>query len=87
MATHSSILAWRTPWTEEPGGLQSRGSQRDGQDSATQQQRTMGWFLPLIKKQVLQYVAIWRNFEEFILSEVNWSQKDKYWVVLLMRGI
>ena len=27
MATHSSILAWRTPWTEEPGGLQSVGSQ------------------------------------------------------------
>ena len=28
MATHSSILAWRIPWTEEPGGLQSIGSQR-----------------------------------------------------------
>ena len=28
MATHSSILAWKTPWTEEPGGLQSMGSQR-----------------------------------------------------------
>ena len=28
MATHFSILAWRTPWTEEPGGLQSVGSQR-----------------------------------------------------------
>ena len=28
MATHSSILAWRSPWTEEPGGLQSIGSQR-----------------------------------------------------------
>ena len=27
MATHSSILAWRFPWTEEPGGLQSMGSQ------------------------------------------------------------
>ena len=27
MATHSSILAWRIPWTEEPGGLQSIGSQ------------------------------------------------------------
>ena len=26
MATHSSILAWETPWTEEPGGLQSMGS-------------------------------------------------------------
>ena len=29
-ATHSSILAWRIPWTEEPGGLQSKGSQRVG---------------------------------------------------------
>ena len=28
MATHSNILAWRTPWTEEPGGLQSKGLQR-----------------------------------------------------------
>ena len=28
MATHSSVLAWRIPWTEEPGGLQSMGSQR-----------------------------------------------------------
>ena len=30
MATHSSILAWRIPWTEEPGGLQSMGSQKVG---------------------------------------------------------
>ena len=32
MATHCSILAWRIPWTEEPGGLQSTGSQRVGHD-------------------------------------------------------
>ena len=32
MATHSSILAWRIPWMEEPGGLQSTGSQRVGHD-------------------------------------------------------
>ena len=32
MATHSSILAWRIPWTVEPGGLQSTGSQRVGHD-------------------------------------------------------
>ena len=32
MATHSSILAWEIPWTEEPGGLQSTGSQRFGHD-------------------------------------------------------
>ena len=32
MATHSSILAWRSPWTEEPGGLQSIELQRAGHD-------------------------------------------------------
>ena len=32
LATHSSILAWRIPWAEEPGRLQSMGSQRVGQD-------------------------------------------------------
>ena len=32
MATHSSILAWRIPWTEEPGRLQSMGLQRVGHD-------------------------------------------------------
>ena len=32
MATHSSILAWRIPWTEEPGRLQSIGSQTVGHD-------------------------------------------------------
>ena len=32
MAIHSSILTWRIPWTEEPGGLQSMGSQRVRQD-------------------------------------------------------
>ena len=39
MAAHSSILAWEIPWTEEPGGLQSMGSQRDEHDFATQQQQ------------------------------------------------
>ena len=32
MATHSSVLAWRIPWTEEPSGLQSMGSHRVGHD-------------------------------------------------------
>ena len=35
MATHSSILAWEIPWTEEPGGLQFVGSQRVGHNWAT----------------------------------------------------
>ena len=39
MATHSSILAWESPWTEEPGGLQSMGSQRVGHDLVIKQQQ------------------------------------------------
>ena len=39
LATHSSILAWEIPWTEEPGELQSIGSQRTGHDLATKQQQ------------------------------------------------
>ena len=35
IATHSNILAWRIPWTEEPGGLQSMGLQRVGHDWAS----------------------------------------------------
>ena len=35
MATHSSILAWRIPWTKEPGGLQSMGLQRDTTERLT----------------------------------------------------
>ena len=39
MATHSSILAWEIPWTEEPGRVQSMGLQRVRRDSATKQQQ------------------------------------------------
>ena len=46
MATHSSILAWKIPWTEGPGGLQAMGSQRVGHSLATipqQQGITCKW--------------------------------------------
>ena len=39
MAIYSSILAWKIPWTEEPGGLQSKGLQRVGRDWAHQPQQ------------------------------------------------
>ena len=42
MAAHSSILAWRIPWTEEPGRLQSMGSQRVRHSLATKQQQRHG---------------------------------------------
>ena len=41
MATHSSILAWRIPWTEEPGRLQSMGSQGVRHDLVTKQQEQL----------------------------------------------
>jgi len=42
MATHSSILAWKIPWTEDPGGLQSMGQQRVGHDLATESMNDSG---------------------------------------------
>ena len=39
IATHSSILAWEIPWTEEPDGLQSMGSQKSRNDLETKQQQ------------------------------------------------
>ena len=47
MATHSSIPAWEITWTEEPGGLQSMGSQRVREDLATKQQQ---WILTMLHK-------------------------------------
>ena len=41
MATHSSILAWKIPWTEEPGGVQSMVFQRIRHDLATTQQQLL----------------------------------------------
>ena len=38
VATHSGILAWEIPWTQEPGGLQAMGSQRVGHDQAEKQE-------------------------------------------------
>ena len=42
MTTHSSILAWRIPWAEEPGGLPSMGSQRAGYDQSDLAHSTVG---------------------------------------------
>ena len=39
MATHYSIFAWRTPWIEDPGGLQSTGSQKIRHNLATEKQQ------------------------------------------------
>ena len=52
MATHSSILAWRIPWTEEPGGLQSMGLQRYTTEQVT---------LLLLSVKILFFFRHWRH--------------------------
>ena len=49
MAPHSSILAWEIPWTEEPGRLQSLGSQRVGRDLVTEVVTAKQWSLGLVE--------------------------------------
>ena len=53
MATHSSILAWEIPWTEEPGGLQSMGSESVGQDLGTKQQQQVEYTVRIVFKYLL----------------------------------
>ena len=53
MATHSSILVWRIPWTEDPGGLQLMGSQRVGHDWATNTFTSSDWKHPPLPSFIL----------------------------------
>ena len=66
MATHSCILAWRIPWTKEPGGLQSTVSQRIGCDwvanTFTFHFHSIRWLLPY--RGTLGNQATWRNCVE-----------------------
>ena len=57
MATHSNILAWEIPWTEETGGLQSLGSQRAGSTEHTQPQ-----ILEVNMIQILKPNLTWLSF-------------------------
>ena len=67
MATHSSILAWRTPWTEDPCWLQSMGSQRVGHDWVTNTHTHTHTYFYFLLQRMLQMllafklVLIWGN--------------------------
>ena len=71
MATHSSILAWEIPWTGEPGGLQSMGSQRVGHDWATKCIHTHVYFywsiVDLQRCTNLCCTAKWLSFIDILL--------------------
>ena len=68
MVTHSSILAWRIPWTEEPGGLQSMGLQRVGHDweTNTHTQKYTG---------IQDFFSYISNLDYYFMGYVNpWSR-------------
>ena len=68
MATHSSILAWKIPWTEEPGGLQSTGSQRVRHDWAT----SLHFFTSHASKVMLKILqARFQQYENHELPDVK----------------
>ena len=65
MATHSSILAWEMPWTKEPGGLQSTGSQKSQTQLSTTEQKGMKY----------RHVTMWVKLENTVPSARSWIQK------------
>ena len=65
MAIHSSILAWKIPWIEEPGGLQSMGLPRVGHDLETKQQQ----------QQYICQLTLGKFKVLFVKSDVLWPGK------------
>ena len=74
MATHSSILAWRIRWAEEPTGLQSMGSQKEA-----------GWGL-LTRRICCQEVSIVHNVKVFLERDsAHWAMARSGWEILMSR--
>ena len=75
MATHSNILAWRIPWTEEPGGLQSMQLQRVKHNWVTNMLTLVTLFnlIPTLKTLVPNMITLW-NTEGLELREMNFLQ-------------
>ena len=85
MITHSSLLAWRIPWTEEPGGLQSAGSQRAGHDWATNTFTPICWrfgyilFFPVNKMGQLNYTRLNSiPFHKLVFSNLLRKERDGF---------
>ena len=62
MTTYASILDWEIPWTEEPSGLQSMGSQRVGHSLVTKQQQSYSclpcWTIPILRKYFFHWINL-----------------------------
>ena len=87
MATHSNILAWRIPWTEEPGGLQPTGSQRVGHDWATSLSLSfLPWLnsLPVLTLHPLNSVVL--KYKHDTHLHVRWHSELKPWKVMIQHA-
>ena len=73
MATQSSILAWKLPWTEEPGGLQSLGLQRVEHDWVTKRVRNMLQITQVIMQE-LRFVSIVCHFKVHIFYIIHYKK-------------
>ena len=83
METHSSILAWRIPWTEEPGRLQSMGSQRVRHDWATSLLLFILWWKGHLFL-VLGLGSLHRTVQVQVLQSYwSWHRLPWYWMVCL----
>ena len=85
MATHSNIVAWKIPWTEEPGGLQFMGLQRIGHDWFNACAQRRDWYPSIIEiydssskltKTYVSKIIYFKNFKEFVFCIFE----KKFWV-------
>ena len=81
MATHSSILAWKIPWTEEPGRLQPMGSQRVGHDWATEL-NVFNCFLNIFWL-ILRFYSSDLHFEQIFLTDFNFCRNILFFIILI----
>ena len=72
MSTHSGILAWNISWTEEPGRLQSMGSQRVLHDWATKQQQQQSYYQLHVNNHITNYNGPYTN--RLIMGVASWRE-------------
>ena len=70
MAPHSSTLAWKIPWMEEPGGLQSMGSLRVGSQGASERRGILWRRFLNLPQDLGQLLLPWQDFSKDLL---NWA--------------
>ena len=82
MATHSGTLAWRIPWTGEPGGLQSMGSQRVGHARVSNAQEQGGLWFVLSPATLVPPVTDRRHPRRVLLTVLFLFLKKFYWGIV-----